>query len=283
MCAEPAHVLLAKPGEHPVRCLLGVAAPLVSRADHPRDVRRHRAVAVIERCLNSADHRSGRSVSNDPVEPAVRTIRGPPYNLSRVGVPEFLQRPRPSADELVQAFIVEERAISSACSIRSGSSMRRGVSIVLARGQRQGFTPVRYEPASKCCNDRETRSLRRATVYKYPLRLDFLPLQFLTTSISLLLSGDGSSGDGLCCGRPTISVASAEGIERSVMFPKFNERASQRGSAEARCHRGKHEWRTRGRANALTYVCQVCGETSDKPPRSKWGATEAPYDKAAGG
>ena len=33
--------------------------------------------------------------------------------------------------------------------------------------------------------------------------------------------------------------------------------------------------------DALTYVCQVCGETSDKPPRSKWGASEVPYDKAA--
>jgi hypothetical protein len=98
----------------------------------------------------------------------------------------------------------------------------------------------------------------------------------------LLLSG-GSSGGGLCCGRPTIGVASAEGIERSVMFPKLNERASQRRSAKARCRRGKHEWRTKGRANALTYVCQVCGETSDKPPRLKWGASEAPYDKAAGG
>jgi hypothetical protein len=71
------------------------------------------------------------------------------------------------------------------------------------------------------------------------------------------------------------------------MFREFKERIShrwvERRDAKPRCRRGKHEWKTRGRGDALTYVCQVCGETSDKPPRSKWGASEAPYDKAAGG
>jgi hypothetical protein len=50
-----------------------------------------------------------------------------------------------------------------------------------------------------------------------------------------------------------------------------------------RCRLGKHKWKTRGRGDALTYVCQVCGKTSDTPPRSKWRASEVPHDKAAGG
>jgi hypothetical protein len=44
-----------------------------------------------------------------------------------------------------------------------------------------------------------------------------------------------------------------------------------------RCRLGKHEWRTRGRGDALTYVCQVCGKTRDKPPRSRTGGSEAPW------
>jgi hypothetical protein len=71
------------------------------------------------------------------------------------------------------------------------------------------------------------------------------------------------------------------------VFRELKERISQRGvdrgPAKPHCRRGKHQWKTRGRGDALTYICQVCGETSDKPPRGKWGASEAPYDKAAGG
>jgi hypothetical protein len=50
-----------------------------------------------------------------------------------------------------------------------------------------------------------------------------------------------------------------------------------------RCRLGKHKWKTRGRGDALTYFCQVCGKTLDKPPRSKTGATEAPVPPGAGG
>lgn len=71
------------------------------------------------------------------------------------------------------------------------------------------------------------------------------------------------------------------------MFRELKERRSQRRvqrrAAKPHCRRGKHKWRTRGRGDALTYFCEVCGETSDKPPRSKWGGSQAPYDKAAGG
>ncbi len=73
------------------------------------------------------------------------------------------------------------------------------------------------------------------------------------------------------------------------MFRDLKDRVSQRRlerrAAPPHCRRGKHKWRTRGRVGALTYVCEVCGETSDTPPRrrSKWGASEAPWDKAAGG
>jgi hypothetical protein len=44
-----------------------------------------------------------------------------------------------------------------------------------------------------------------------------------------------------------------------------------------RCRLGKHKWKTRGRGDALTYVCQVCGKTRDKPPRSRTGGSEAPW------
>jgi hypothetical protein len=44
-----------------------------------------------------------------------------------------------------------------------------------------------------------------------------------------------------------------------------------------RCRLGKHKWKTRGRGDALTYVCQVCGKTLDKPPRSRTGGSEAPW------
>ena len=50
-----------------------------------------------------------------------------------------------------------------------------------------------------------------------------------------------------------------------------------------RCRLGKHKWRTTGRGDALTYVCQVCGKTRDKPPRSRMGASEAPVPPGGGG
>jgi hypothetical protein len=43
-----------------------------------------------------------------------------------------------------------------------------------------------------------------------------------------------------------------------------------------RCRVGKHSWRTKGRADALTYFCQACGKTRNKPPRSPMGAAEIP-------
>jgi hypothetical protein len=39
-----------------------------------------------------------------------------------------------------------------------------------------------------------------------------------------------------------------------------------------RCRVRKHKWKTRGRGDALTYVCQVCGKTRDKPPPSRTAA-----------
>jgi hypothetical protein len=64
------------------------------------------------------------------------------------------------------------------------------------------------------------------------------------------------------------------------MFRELKERVSQRRvegrAATPRCRRGKHQWRTRGREDALTYFCQVCGETSDKPPRARTSGAEAP-------
>jgi hypothetical protein len=50
-----------------------------------------------------------------------------------------------------------------------------------------------------------------------------------------------------------------------------------------RCRLGKHRWMTRGRGDALTYVCQDCGKTLDKAPRSRTGGAEAPMPPGAGG
>jgi hypothetical protein len=43
-----------------------------------------------------------------------------------------------------------------------------------------------------------------------------------------------------------------------------------------RCRLGRDKWKTRGRADALTYVCQPCGKTLDSrharsgvPPRGR--------------
>ena len=47
-------------------------------------------------------------------------------------------------------------------------------------------------------------------------------------------------------------------------------------SGRFRCRLGKHAWRSRGRSDVLTYVCQVCGKTRDKPPRRRWGTSQAP-------
>jgi hypothetical protein len=48
-----------------------------------------------------------------------------------------------------------------------------------------------------------------------------------------------------------------------------------------RCRLGKHKWKTRGRGDALTYFCQFCATTRDKPPRSRMGASEHPWQPGA--
>ena len=87
--------------------------------------------------------------------------------------------------------------------------------------------------------------------------------------------------------RGAIGRRITRGDRRSVVFRKLKERRTQRRierrATKPHCRRGKHTWRTRGRGDALTYVCEVCGETSAEPPRSKWSGSQAPYDKAAGG
>jgi hypothetical protein len=47
-------------------------------------------------------------------------------------------------------------------------------------------------------------------------------------------------------------------------------------ATKLRCRLGKHTWRTRGRADALTYICQACGKARDKPPPWRTGGSEAP-------
>ena len=48
-----------------------------------------------------------------------------------------------------------------------------------------------------------------------------------------------------------------------------------------RCRLGKHRWKSRGRGDALTYFCQDCKKTLDKPPRSRTGGAEAPVPPGA--
>jgi hypothetical protein len=57
----------------------------------------------------------------------------------------------------------------------------------------------------------------------------------------------------------------------------------EQGMGRRPCRRRKHQWRSRGRGDALTYVCQVCGETRDEPPRRRWGGQEAPGGEGGGG
>jgi hypothetical protein len=47
-------------------------------------------------------------------------------------------------------------------------------------------------------------------------------------------------------------------------------------TSKPRCRLGKHSWRTKGRADDLTFFCELCGKTRDKPPRSRMGAAEVP-------
>jgi hypothetical protein len=49
-----------------------------------------------------------------------------------------------------------------------------------------------------------------------------------------------------------------------------------------RCHLGKHTWRSRGRGDNLTYFCQACGKTLDKPPRRGKGGSDAPWGPGSG-
>jgi hypothetical protein len=45
-------------------------------------------------------------------------------------------------------------------------------------------------------------------------------------------------------------------------------------ATKLRCRLRKHKWRARGRGDALTYVCELCGKTRAKPPPSR--RTESP-------
>jgi len=63
----------------------------------------------------------------------------------------------------------------------------------------------------------------------------------------------------------------------------LRERRRTSMATNVRCRLGKHEWRSRGRGDALTYFCQVCGKTRDKPPRPRTGGSEAPWLPGTGG
>ena len=48
-------------------------------------------------------------------------------------------------------------------------------------------------------------------------------------------------------------------------------------TTKLRCRLGKHRWKSRGRGDAITYVCQDCGKMLDKAPRGRTGGSEAPW------
>jgi len=54
-------------------------------------------------------------------------------------------------------------------------------------------------------------------------------------------------------------------------------------SNSLRCRLGRHVWNSRGRGDALTYICRHCGKTRDSAPRRRWGGSEAPIPPGGGG
>jgi hypothetical protein len=49
-----------------------------------------------------------------------------------------------------------------------------------------------------------------------------------------------------------------------------------------RCYLGNHQWRVKGRGDALTYFCADCGKSQNKPPKRTGGAS-APIPPGGGG
>src|SRR5829696_9104595 len=47
-----------------------------------------------------------------------------------------------------------------------------------------------------------------------------------------------------------------------------------------RCRLGKHEWTSRGRGDALTYLCRVCGKTSDSREEEKGNRSQCRLGQA---
>ena len=74
---------------------------------------------------------------------------------------------------------------------------------------------------------------------------------------------------------------SAGRLARTMSAPAERRRTTM--ANKLRCRLGRHKWRCRGRGDALTYFCQVCGTTRDKPPRWRTGGSEAPWLPGTGG
>ena len=75
---------------------------------------------------------------------------------------------------------------------------------------------------------------------------------------------------------PRLGSASSRGQRDNHERRLAPERRRTAMARKVRCRLGKHRWRSRGRGDALTYFCEVCGKTRDKPPRRSGGA-EAPW------
>jgi hypothetical protein len=73
---EAPHTLLLEPSNHRRGCLLCMAPPLACRGDHPSDLCGQPA-STPERRLNRADRDPGTTISNHPVQPALRPIGRP--------------------------------------------------------------------------------------------------------------------------------------------------------------------------------------------------------------
>jgi hypothetical protein len=75
---------------------------------------------------------------------------------------------------------------------------------------------------------------------------------------------------------PRLGSASSHGQRDNHERRLAPERRRTAMARKLRCRLGKHRWRCRGRGDALTYFCEVCRKTRDKPPRRSGGA-EAPW------
>jgi hypothetical protein len=107
---EDLDAVITEPRDHRARCLLGIALTLVRGRDGPCERSRLSSGHELERGLHRAYDGSHLAMPKDPVEPALRSVVRPSRDLAHQSGPQLLQPHGPTADEVVQALIVENRS-----------------------------------------------------------------------------------------------------------------------------------------------------------------------------